>query len=295
MAKSRKVSRPRSTTRSRKTKKKSSNLSIFFVVCVVLVLLGAFKQNREASSELKRNIETSLQALSEQDMTLPTSGYSLEILSPAGIKLDDQKINKMLRNTGDRAGMFTYQGGGVGTYTSSAQATDHRQHLVNTFLEGFQPFEVENVMMPLYVLAKRKSYEYDNIQYAGRPDVWQSSRQAFFYPRGDCEDHAIVLADWLIEMGEDARVATGLLDGGGHAWVILFKNGKEFLLEATQKYGLSRNKAYPLAALHREYNPQYMFNREYFWENTGSKFTTSYSGKNWQKKSRLSYKPEIVN
>ena len=60
-------------------------------------------------------------------------------------------------------------------------------------------------MTPLYTLAQRKRYQLDAKQYAGRSEVWQTSRQAFFYPRGDCEDHAIALADWLIEMGEDAR------------------------------------------------------------------------------------------
>lgn len=259
---------------------------------MVLVVLGVVKREWQVTSALNRNSETSLLALNEEDMTLPTSGYSLEILSEPGKKLTDQQINKMLRKTGDKAGMFTYQGRGVGTYTASAQALDRRQHLVNTFLEGFEPFKVENVMMPLYVLATRKIYLLDSKQYSGRQDVWQSSRQAFFYPRGDCEDHAIVLADWLIEMGEDTRVATGLMDGGGHAWVILFKDGKEYLLEATQKAGLSRSRAYPLAALHTDYNPKYMFNREYFWENIGSKFTTKYSGEKWQKKSRLGYKPE---
>ncbi len=71
-----------------------------------------------------------------------------------------------------------------------------------------------------------------------------------------------------------------------HAWVVLFADGKEFLLEATQKRGVGSLKAYPLAATFTKYHPEFMFNREYFWQNRGSKFTTNYSSEKWVKMSR---------
>ena len=43
---------------------------------------------------------------------------------------------------------------------------------------------------------------------------------------------------------------------------------------------------YPLAALQTDYQPEYMFNRKYFWTNQGSAFTTRYSGSQWLKQSR---------
>jgi len=36
-------------------------------------------------------------------------------------------------------------------------------------------------------------------------------------------------------MGEDARVVVSRTDKSGHAWVVLFKNGKEYLFEAPRK------------------------------------------------------------
>ena len=85
------------------------------------------------------------------------------------------------------------------------------------------------------------------------------------------------------------------MDGGGHAWVVLFKDNREYLLEATRKSGVSRMKAYPLAALHPDYHPRFMFNRDYFWENQGSKYTTDYSGERWVKQSRYYSAPNSAS
>tara|TARA_E500000075_G_scaffold119248_1_gene118432 strand:+ start:396 stop:1100 length:705 start_codon:yes stop_codon:yes gene_type:complete len=175
---------------------------------------------------------------------------------------------------------------GIGTINMSAPSTSRTHFLVNEYLEGFEPYQVKNIMEPLYIISQRKQYQRDALQYSGRQEVWQTSREAYSFSRGDCEDHALLLADWLIAMEEDARVVLGEYRGGGHAWVVLLKNGKEYLLEATRKKGLSRSKPYPLAALHRDYQPVYMFNRAEFWENVGSKYTSSYQGDHWQKQSQ---------
>lgn len=267
----------------------------FFLLCLILwflAFLNSIKREWESDFELNRKVDASLSALNGQDLGLKDGAFSLEILPGHGMKRTARQIELMLRATGDRSGTFTFEDRIAGIFTMSAQAIDRRQYLVNAFLEGYEPFRVDNVILPLYVLAQRKSYQLDVEQYAGREEVWQSSRQAYFYPRGDCEDHAILLADWLISMGEDARVVVGEMRGGGHAWVVLFKNGNEYLLEATTKNGISRHKPYPLAALFAGYCPAYMFNRESFWENTGMKFTTKYSGKHWVRKSSLRFKAE---
>ena len=179
----------------------------------------------------------------------------------------------------------------IKNYTMAARGIDLRHYLTHDFLEGFKPFDVENVFLPLSILARRKRYELDSDQYANQGDIWQNSRQAFYYPRGDCEDHAMALADWLIEMGEDARVVLGSVrSGGGHAWVVLYKNGEEFLLEATRKNGLSRLQQYPLAKTQSDYNPDYMFNRDVFWENVNRGDTATHKNANWVKKSEYLYK-----
>ncbi|MDO9225978.1 MAG: hypothetical protein Q8M09_15350 [Pseudomonadota bacterium] len=97
--------------------------------------------------------------------------------------------------------------------------------------------------------------------------------------RGDCEDHALALADWLIGLGKDARVVLGHGLGGGQAWVVVREGEKTFLLEATDKRRV-RRWAYPLAELHPEYQPESMFNRHLWWENSGG-LTTDYARDQW--------------
>jgi len=269
--------------------KKTGGFRLFVIVCGLLIVLVALQRKHAEESKLQRMIDASMQALYVDDLFLTDDDLNLEILATPRAYRTSRQIEQMLRSTGDQSGLYSFYDSTKVPYTLSAQGIDSRQHLVNIFLEGYEPFRVDNLALPLYVIARRKTYQVDATQYPGQPDVWQSSRQSFFYPQGDCEDHAVLLADWLISMGEDARVTIGDWNGSGHAWVVLFKNGREYLLEATQKRGVSRNTSYPLAVLFTQYTPEYMFNREYFWTNTGSKFTTSYSGKNWQKRSRLNY------
>ncbi|MEO0974492.1 MAG: hypothetical protein AAFX85_15490, partial [Pseudomonadota bacterium] len=179
--------------------------------------------------------------------------------------------------------------GAVKSALGIAHGVDRGYHVWQSFLEEYVPFPVDNPWYPLLHLASRKSYLYDHQQYRGaiNADLWQTSRQAFLEPQGDCEDHAILLADWLIGSGERARVVVGKMRGEGHAWVVLFRDGSEFLLESTRKYGLTGLKRYPLAAMHPEYRPEYQFDRTHFWVYTGAMPTVRYSGEHWQRKNRF--------
>ncbi len=188
------------------------------------------------------------------------------------------------------SGYYTFDVAGESQATASAMGVDRAHHIVNAYLVGFMPFATDNLWVPLLTLAQRKRYQYDHLQYWGAQDVWQTSAQAFVRTRGDCEDHALALADWLIGLGEDARVVVGHHRNTGHAWVVLFKQGQEYLFEATQKQGLQAQLKYPLAALMTDYRPRFMFNRDSFWTNTGSSYTTSYGSKAWVRKSR--YRPQ---
>jgi hypothetical protein len=164
---------------------------------------------------------------------------------------------------------------------ASAFGTDHLHHFVNHYLIGYEPFKADQLWIPHYTIALRLKYQLDANQYGGLKEVWQNSKQAFFNTRGDCEDHAIVLADWLIAMGLDARVVLGTYENNGHAWVVVFKDSKVFLLEATNKQKRKRWDHYPLADFETKYHPTCMFNRDYFWLNTGSVYTTRYTGNSW--------------
>ena len=171
--------------------------------------------------------------------------------------------------------------------TASAFGTDYLHHFVNHYLIGYAPFHTNNLWIPLYTISMRLKYQLDAQQYGGYKEVWQNSREAFINTRGDCEDHALALTDWLIELGIDARVVLGSFKKEGHAWVVVFLDEGVFLLESTSKQKSRGWQHYPLAKFETNYHPQYMFNREYFWLNTGSNYTTNYESGNWVKKSRF--------
>lgn len=197
-------------------------------------------------------------------------------------------LRRIIRNQKLSADLiFIWNWGGQNNVTVSAMGIDRRHYFANSYLLGYQPFEAERIWVPLYTLAMRKKYQYDDLQYSGLKDVWQNSKQAFLHTRGDCEDHAIILADWLISMGVDARVVMGTFREEGHAWVVYFVDGKAYLLEATSKKRVRRMGAIPPASLMTAYHPTHQFNRDKFWVNTGTRFTTRYNGPQWKLTSRF--------
>jgi hypothetical protein len=164
----------------------------------------------------------------------------------------------------------------------AAPGMDSLLSVPNAYLLGRTPYQVSQAWMPLYAVADRLRYQLDHHQFPGREEVWLTSMQAWSRGRGDCEDHALLLADWLIDLGLDARVVIGMHGKEGHAWVVVLRDGKEYLLEATLKQKLKRWSAYPLASMLPDYHPEIMFNRDLLWVNVGSKFTVSYSGPQWR-------------
>lgn len=200
--------------------------------------------------------------------------------------LSERIVEKLLKKSRNRSGFVVYNSQKAKKFTASAPGTDKNHHIVNSYLKGYAPFKTTNPFVPWLTLAKKKEYMTDLVAHNGMEDIWQNSYQAYKYTRGDCEDHAIALSDWLISMGYDARVVIGKHKGGGHAWVVLINKGKTYLLEATQKRGVSTLRKFPLAKTKTQYQPMYMFNRKLFWKNNGTFFTTSYRSKNWKKMSR---------
>ncbi len=266
----------------------SRAILILAIALLAIAILPSDNSGKLADADLQRGAEQAERLLEDADLDMHQGQYGLDILQ-TGTSLSPVEVAQMMRKWNQHAGPVHYwlSRPDRDMYAMSALGVDGEHHLASAFLEGFQPFETDNPMVPLYVLSQRKRYQLDSRNYWGKDDVWQTSRQAFLYPRGDCEDHAIVLADWLTMMGEDARVVIGDWGRERHAWVVLIKDGREYLLEATKKSGLGRNRPYPLARLHAEYKPDFMFNHEYFWVNAGSNNTTRYRGKAWQKRSRV--------
>jgi hypothetical protein len=150
-----------------------------------------------------------------------------------------------------------------GSFTASAMGSDLRQHFVSGYLSNYKPFDTDQLWVPLKTISMKKRYMYDEKQYNGMLDVWQYSIEAYENTRGDCEDHSIVLCDWLVSLGYEARVAIGLHGKQGHAWVVLYADGQEFILEATQKSNLGKSYHYPLASLVPDYKPRFMFDHDF--------------------------------
>ena len=170
--------------------------------------------------------------------------------------------------------------------TGSASGVDKKTYFANSFLVGFKPFDTSNIWQPLATLALRKAYTLDHKLYGPNMiEIWQNSRQAYAYSRGDCEDHAIILTDWLIALGYNARVVLGKYKNGGHAWVVLFFDGQEYILESTNKRRPRSINDFQLAKLATDYRPLYQFDRTRFWVNTGSQYTSRYRDKKWQVRS----------
>ena len=139
-------------------------------------------------------------------------------------------------------------------------------------------------------VAERVAYQKDEETFAGREEVWQTSEETLRCGVGDCEDHSILLVDWLISEGYDARVAIGessLEDGkwGGHAWVVLRLEGREYLIDATRNVVAEDHETAESKALRRarrehlklegietkaaSYRPAGMFDRGRYWMRKG--------------------------
>ncbi|MBQ1782573.1 MAG: hypothetical protein II007_02870 [Gammaproteobacteria bacterium] len=168
----------------------------------------------------------------------------------------------------------------------AARHASQQYYFANSYLVGFAPWLDAPLWQPLQVAALRKGYRLDEQLY-GRPEVWQNSAEAFVSPWGDCEDHALFVADWLIALGHDARVALGNHDGEGHAWVVVAIDGIDYLIEATDKSRLRGANPYPPAISQRSYQADYQFNRQQFWVRQHPGRSYDREGREWRLASRF--------
>lgn len=273
-------------------RRKSAAAPLLLLIVLLSLLQGVLKgisQERlpNLSDDLPQqdSLDLALDELDRRGARTADRGGAVEIVA-ARRRVPAQTIIELLGEQASRSAFFTFDLAGNPEITASASGTDRLYRIVNAYLVGYAPFVAQDVWVPMQVLSRRKQYQYDHLQYLGRMEVWQSSEQAFDTPRGDCEDHALALADWLIESGYRARVALGTVRGEGHAWVVLFLDGQQFLLEATQKDWPGGRVHYPLTALMTDYRPRYQFDRDGFWRNNGSDRTTDYESGAWELKSR---------
>lgn len=141
---------------------------------------------------------------------------------------------------------------------------------VNDFLTGYQPparysqegsrlhemFTIWSAVVNNCVYTKDTSDKHAN------RDAWQFAVETITRGRGDCEDSSLLLADWLISRGFNARVALGRYgDLGQHAWVVTRVDGIDYLLESTEGHPSPEKPPY-LADVGARYVPETLFDRE---------------------------------
>jgi transglutaminase-like putative cysteine protease len=150
------------------------------------------------------------------------------------------------------------------------------------FLRGYQPEEVSDPLAAwLFVLTNCRYV--DDMEQFGYREVWQLGEETYQTRQGDCEDLAILLADWLEAAGFEARVVLGDTDGSGHAWVVWRQDGQEYLLEATGGRGNYR-RVPPRTEFATDYQPQVQFDRAGVWFRTSGKWTGEYyEGGEWSR------------
>ncbi|MFT5854824.1 MAG: putative transglutaminase-like cysteine proteinase, partial [Verrucomicrobiales bacterium] len=117
---------------------------------------------------------------------------------------------------------------------------------------------------------------------SGNLDTWQLADETWKFKNGDCEDSSILLADWLISSGFDARVVIGTTDRlEGHAWCVVYLEGATYILETTKARPDLGNLPYA-SSLRPRYIPRYQFNREsVFYLKDGEKSPRYWSSAAW--------------
>lgn len=263
-------------------------LAAVYSAAALLALLQSQVIPELAVKDFSQRSEAAAQTIAPALLDNRNQQGSIRIVASGEVIADQRVRDYFAQHPGEGASSTTYwRFRQPSLVTASASGLDQQHYFVNSYLVGFKPFEVDALWQPLYAVAVRKHYLLDLTQY-GLSEVWQNSAQAYLNTRGDCEDHALLLADWLIALGVDARVVLGTYKGDGHAWVVAFLEGEAFLLEATSKRRYRSWNGYPKALLSRDYLPVGMFNRSSFWVNTGSPETRDYSGSHWRLMSTFS-------
>ncbi len=245
---------------------KSLFIPYFIVVIVIYIALSFSKEKYEAAG--KKELE---KRYGKTEFT----NISILGASPRNGKIYLEDITGLkIINYSSKSFIALQRQGSIGKYTNyvstvirkaniAAYASDHMPYFSNGFLIGYSPYKTTSIWEPMQIISQRLKYAYDKELFNGSKEIWQTSKEAYKRLRGDCEDHALLLADWLISMGHDAKVVLGKYRGRGHAWVILFYNNQEFLIETTSKR--SHFNHYPLAKLIEGYVPEAMFDRNSYW------------------------------
>lgn len=180
-------------------------------------------------------------------------------------------------------------------YAMIACGSDGRHRYVNEFLEGYEPparypqgqSRLAELLAIWQVVSASCRYTQDTG--ANDEDAWQSASETHKLARGDCEDSALLLADWLLARGFEARVALGRdARRADHAWVVVRLEGEDYLLEPTGDTTGGR-KAPLLSEVGSGYVPEILFDRDAIY--TREDPTASWKGDFWSDETWLRIEP----
>jgi len=134
------------------------------------------------------------------------------------------------------------------------------------YITNFQPFELKNPFLIWQTVVEHISYKTDRLL-GGMQEAWQFGEGTYTIRNGDCEDTSILLCDWLRAMGYDAKIAIGSSKNAGHAWVVVFADGKEYFFEtAIDSKSISRRHIPYLKSSLKKYAVECMFDDQNYWE-----------------------------
>lgn len=173
-------------------------------------------------------------------------------------------------------------------YAMLAVDSEGRFRHVNEYLTGYMPpnaippgpTKIQELMAIWRAEAQLCRYFTDGAK--DNDDAWQTAEETLSLRRGDCEDSAILLADWLLSRGYEARVAIGSYDAtrSTHAWVVVRLEGNDFVLESTE-FPLTRQQPPLVRESGSRYAPELLFDRLaiYSPKKSGDELRLDYWGK----------------
>lgn len=183
------------------------------------------------------------------------------------------------------------------TYAVIAADSRGRFRYVNEFLTGYSPpakfprdqSRIQELFTIWKAVHSHCAYTRDPAARKKDTDCWQTAVETQNLQRGDCEDSAIFLSDWLISRGFQARMALGRYgDMGGHAWCVVHLDGNDYLLESTEAEPDPSNP--PLAdSIGSRYVPEVLFDSQAIYVRANSR--QSWNGNYWSAKTWMRLEP----
>lgn len=153
-------------------------------------------------------------------------------------------------------------------YAMLAADSEGKFRYVNEFLTGYTPPTpvppAQTKLAELMAIWRAETWRCRYIRDVGDDDsdAWQTAEETQTLGQGDCEDSAILLADWLLARGFQTRVVIGTYDAarGPHAWVVVRLDGNDYLLESTEfPFNMQRPPLQEEAG--SRYKPELLFDR----------------------------------